>query len=80
MTTTRRSLAACLLALAATASARAEEPGVAQRTGRALDRGARRTGNAVGRGVQNTGNAARRVGNWTANRTQRVGRSLGASN
>lgn len=76
MPTPRRLLAATLLALLAAAPTRAEEPGVVQRTGRAIDRGARRTAGAVGRGAQRTGAALNRAGNWTAERARRVRRRV----
>lgn len=77
MITTRRTLAACLLALIAAPAAQAQErPGPVQRTGRALGRGARRSGSALSRGANRTGGALRRAGNWTANRARRARRRI----
>ena len=77
MIATRRTLTACLLALIAAPAAWASEPpGPVQRTGRALDRGARRTGNALERGANRTGAALRRAGDWTANRARRAHRRI----
>lgn len=86
----RRTLLAGLALFTTAGSALAEEPGLLQRSGQAVDRGARRTGAAVERGAQRTGNALergwhrtstalQRAGNWTAERARRVGQRLGGS-
>lgn len=91
MTTPRRSLLAGLALLACAAPALAEEPGAMERTGQAVDRGARRTGEtvergarrtgqAVERGAQRTGSALERAGNWTAERARRVHRRITGTN
>jgi len=78
MRITRRCLAAACLFLVAV-PVRADPEGAIQRTGQAVDRGARRTGAALERGVHRTGAALQRAGNWTAERARRVGRRLGTN-
>ena len=90
MTIPRRTVLTVLALSLPAASAQAEEPSALQRSGAAIDRGARRTGEAVERGAQRTGSAVERgarrtgsalerAGNWTAERARRIGRRLGGT-
>jgi hypothetical protein len=69
----RRALVAALgLGLVAALPASAEQPGVVERTGAALDRAGRRTAAHVERRATQAGAALQRAGNWVGRKVSRV--------
>ena len=70
---TRRAWTLALMASVTVLPAAAED-GAVQRSGRAIERGAKRTGEAVERGARRTGSALERAAGWTGERLRRAGR------